>query len=95
MRLTKFFPLYTYDKDGKKRDNITQHALQMFRHHYGNDKITKMNIFHYIYAMLHHEGYRKMFTDVLTRNLPRMPLTPNFDKFVQIGSDLAKLHLKI
>ena len=88
------FPLYTYDKDGKKRDNITQHALQMFRHHYGNDKITKMSIFHYIYAMLHHEGYRKMFTDVLTRNLPRMPLTPNFDQFVQIGSDLAKLHLK-
>ena len=88
------FPLYTYDRDGKKKDNITQYALQMFRHHYKNDKITKMDIFYYVYAMLHHGAYRKTFADVLTRKLPRMPLTLNFDQFVQIGSDLAKLHLK-
>ena len=39
------FPLYTYDKDGKKTDNITQHALQIFRHHYGTNNIRKIDIF--------------------------------------------------
>ena len=88
------FPLYTYDKDGKKTDNITQHALQIFRHHYGTNNIRKIDIFYYIYAMLHHKGYRETFVNVLTRELPRMPLAPNFDKFTKIGRELAKLHLK-
>ena len=88
------FPLYTYDKDGKKTDNITQHALQIFRHHYGTENIRKIDIFHYVYAMLHHKGYRETFANVLTRELPRMPLAPNFDKFTKIGRELAKLHLE-
>ena len=88
------FPLYTYDRDGKKTDNITQHALQIFRHHYGTDNISKADIFHYIYAMLHHKEYRETFANVLTRELPRMPLAPNFDKFTKIGRELAKLHLE-
>ena len=90
----QIFPLYTYDKDGKKTDNITQHALQIFRHHYGTDNIRKIDIFHYVYAMLHHKGYRETFANVLTRELPRMPLAPNFDKFTKIGRELAKLHLE-
>ena len=88
------FPLYTYDKDGKKTDNITQHALQIFRHHYGTNNIRKIDIFHYVYAMLHHKEYRETFANVLTRGLPRMPLAPNFDKFTKIGRELAKLHLE-
>ena len=88
------FPLYTYGKDGKKTDNITQHALQIFRHHYGTNNIKKIDIFHYIYAMLHHKGYRETFANVLTRGLPRMPLAPNFGRFTRIGRELAKLHLE-
>ena len=88
------FPLYTYDKDRKKTDNITQHALQFFRHHYGTDNMSKVDIFHYIYAMLHHKGYRETFANVLTRELPRMPLASNFGKFTKIGRELAKLHLE-
>ena len=88
------FPLYIYDKDGNRKDNITNYALQIFHHYYENNEITKMDIFHYVYAMLHHTGYRKIFANVLTRELPRMPLVPNFAKFVRIGSDLAKLHLE-
>ncbi len=87
------FPLYMYDKDGHKKDNITDYILQTFRHHYGSDRITKIDIFHYVYAMLHHDGYRETFANVLTKELPRIPLASNFDKFARIGMDLSKLHL--
>ncbi len=35
--------------------------------------ISKWDIFHYVYAMLHHRGYREKFKDCLKRELPRIP----------------------
>ncbi|MYA69274.1 N-6 DNA methylase, partial [Candidatus Poribacteria bacterium] len=48
------FPFYTYDEDGtNRRENITDWALAEFRNHYGDDTITKWDIFHYNYGLLH------------------------------------------
>ena len=53
------FPFYVYDEDGtNRRENITDWALKHFREHYGNKKITKWDIFYYVYGLLHHPGYR-------------------------------------
>ena len=49
------FPFYTYDEDGgNRRENITDWALEQFRAHYRDEAITKWDIFHYTYALLHH-----------------------------------------
>lgn len=68
------FPFYVYDEDGKnRRENITDWALKTFREAYADKTISKWDIFHYVYAMLHHRGYREKFKDCLKRELPRIP----------------------
>ena len=87
------FPLYYY-VDGTKFENITNYARDVFRHHYDDSTIEKIDIFDYIYAMLHHEGYRKQFGSNLRKYLPRIPLAKDFWGFKNVGTDLRKLHLK-
>jgi len=69
------FPLYVYNEDGtNRRENITDWALETFRKHYQDDRITKWDIFYYVYGILHHPQYRAKFADNLKRELPRIPL---------------------
>jgi predicted helicase len=72
------FPLYHYveDKHKKKferRDNITPKARTLFQIFYDDDRITAADIFHYVYAVLHHPAYRTRFAENLKRDLPRIP----------------------
>ena len=93
-RAGKCFPFYVYDEDGtNRRENITDWALEHFREHYGNKKITKWDIFYYVYGLLHHPGYRRRYADNLKRELPRIPLAPDFAAFAAAGEKLARLHL--
>jgi predicted helicase len=71
---TQVFPFYTYDEDGSnRRENITDWALNEFRTHYGDPNITKWDIFHYVYAVLHNPEYRERYAANLKRELPRIP----------------------
>ena len=71
---TQCFPFYTYTQDGThRRENITDWALEQFRAHYHDPSITKWDIFHYIYAVLHHPKYRERYAANLRRELPRIP----------------------
>lgn len=54
-------PLYRYDENGERIDNITDWGLMQFQTHYQDPKITKENIFHYTYAVLHHPAYRTKY----------------------------------
>ena len=72
------FPFYTYDEDGSNRtENITDWALDQFRSHYSDPAISKWDIFHYVYGLLHHPGYRERYALDLKRNLPRIPFAPS------------------
>ena len=68
------FPLYTYALDGRlRRDNVTDWALAQFQAQYGPD-VTKRDIFHYVYGLLHSPEYRERYKENLKRELPRVPL---------------------
>ena len=56
-------------------------------------QIAKWDIFHYVYGILHHPGYRTKFADNLKRELPRIPFAPDFWAFADAGRELARLHL--
>ena len=73
--------------------NITDWSLNQFRSHYGDDAITKWDLFYYVYGLLHHPGYRTKFADNLKRDLPRIPFAPDFQAFAAAGKELARLHL--
>lgn len=91
------FPFYVYDEDGtNRRENVTDWALERFRSHYDDATITKRDIFHYVYGVLHHTGYRERYKGNLKRQLPRIPFAPNTDafrSFVEAGAQLAELHV--
>ena len=88
------FPFYVYDEDGaNRRENITDWALSHFRTHYADDTITKWDIFHYNYAVLHHPVYRERYQVNLMHDLPHIPFAPDFWGFVNIGRALADLHV--
>ena len=88
------FPFYIYNEDGSnRRENITDWALEQFRTHYKNNRISKWDIFHYVYGTLHHPQYREKYAANLKRELPRIPFAPDFQRFAEAGAKLADLHV--
>ena len=88
------FPFYTYDEDGSnRRENITDWALDRFHSHYGDYTISKWDIFHYVYGLLHHPTYRDHYQANLKRDLPRIPFAPDFRAFAEAGARLATIHV--
>ena len=91
---TQCFPFYTYDEDGTNRqENITDWALAEFRTYYNDDTITKWDIFHYNYALLHHPDYREKYQANLKRDLPHIPFAEDFWGFANAGAQVADLHV--
>lgn len=45
----------------------------MFQIFYDDDDVTRKDIFHYVYALLHHPAYRTRYAENLKRELPRIP----------------------
>ena len=88
------FPFYTYNEDGSnRRENITDWALAQFRRQYQDDSISKWDIFHYVYALLHHPVYRERYQANLKRDLPRIPLASDFRAFAKAGARLVDMHV--
>jgi predicted helicase len=86
-------PLYRYDKDGNRIDNITDWGLTQFQNHYQDSTITKLDIFHYTYAVLHNPAYRQKYELNLKREFPRLPFYEDFHKWVNWGEKLMDLHI--
>lgn len=74
--------------------HLKDSAADLFRAHYADPSISKEDIFHYIYALLHHPGYRERYAANLKRELPRIPFTPDFAAFASAGRELARLHVQ-
>ena len=59
-------------------------------------KVTKDDVFYYVYGILHSSDYRREFSADLKKMLPRIPLVESptdFKAFVKAGRELADLHL--
>jgi len=87
------FPFYRYE-NGSRIDNITDWGLLQFTTHYKKRKISRENIFHYVYAVLHNPAYRKTYEQNLKRELPRIPFYADFDQWVEWGKELMDLHIR-
>jgi predicted helicase len=90
---TQSFPLYRYDKEGKRIDNITDWGLKQIQTHYEDTTITKIDIFHYTYAVLHNPAYRSKYELNLKRDFPRLPYYENFHQWVNWGKQLMEIHI--
>ena len=82
---TQCFGFYTYTVDGTHRqENITDWSLDQYRAHYGDKQITKWDIFHSTYALLHDPEYRTRYAANLKRELPRFPFPPDLHAFAAV-----------
>lgn len=101
----KCYPLYyideslnstLFDTKENKKDGITDFIHNLCKEKYGVPRITKEDIFYYVYGFLHNEDYRKEFEADLKKVIPRLPLIDkyqDFKKYSDIGRELAELHL--
>jgi predicted helicase len=97
----RVMPLFDYTHDGEKVDNIPDLVLMKFRKKYSSPQkkynqpklISKLDIFHYNYAVLHHPAYRHKYEINLKREFPRIPFYPDFWKWAGWGERLMHLHL--
>jgi predicted helicase len=107
---TQCFPLYYYEERQKssptlfdaatenehiRRDGLSDFILERAQKMYGN-RVTKEDIFYYVYGILHSPEYRTRFANDLKKMLPRIPLIEeprHFWSFSKAGRELADLHL--
>ncbi|SHP22416.1 Conserved protein of uncharacterised function (part2) [Mycobacteroides abscessus subsp. abscessus] len=84
------------DEWGYRRiDNITDDILKLYRKSLGSDKITKDDIFEFVYGLLHSPTYRTKYAADLKKVLPRIPTPKTLDEFEQFrlaGRQLMSLH---
>ncbi len=79
----------------RRRDGITDAGLAHFQAAYPGEAITKDDLFHYVYGLLHSPDYRARFADNLSKQLPRIPAVvtaADFWAFTNAGRELADLH---
>jgi len=104
------FPLYYYEESQKssptlfdagsenefiRRDGVSDFILERAQKMYGN-RVTKEDIFYYVYGILHSPEYRTRFANDLKKMLPRIPLVDElreFWLFSKAGRELAELHI--
>lgn len=104
------YPLYYIEEDNKdkslfetldgvekenKKDGISGYIFNLAKQKYST-KITKEDIFYYVYGFLHSEDYKKEFEADLKKLIPRLPLVDDYKTFKtysDIGRELADLHL--
>lgn len=106
------FPLYLYEEkksdsdlfssvndqagDLTRRDAITDEGLAHFQSAYLNEKISKEDLFYYIYGLLHSPDYRERYANNLAKQLPRIPAVKTFADFAAFrdaGRALGNLHV--
>ncbi|WP_238700017.1 type ISP restriction/modification enzyme [Helicobacter pylori] len=87
------YPLYYYDDLGNRYNAISGYAINLFRKHYEDSSIVEEEIFYYIYAIFHHKGYLEKYKNSLTKEDPRIALSPDFKELSILGKELAQLHL--
>lgn len=78
------------------KDGISNSGLKHFQEGYPDEKISKENIFYYIYGLFHSEDYRIRYANNLSKQLPRIPRVKeakDFWEFSEAGWKLADLHV--
>ena len=104
------FPFWIYEKKEKgeaefsgegvagyrRLDAISHYGLTHFHSAYPTEDVTREDIFHYVYALLHSEDYRARFATNLAKELPCIPCVKpveDYRAFRDAGKRLGELHV--
>ena len=102
------FPLFWYENRNtgentlfeadteEKSYNINNETVEDLKKKYNTKNITCENIFYYIYAVLHHPEYKILFSNNLSKGLPRIPYVHSYESFIKLskaGENLSGIHI--
>ncbi|MDR0420414.1 MAG: hypothetical protein LBH30_03050 [Prevotellaceae bacterium] len=93
------FPLYLYQEHfgiTEKITNMKEAIVEKIATNTGVKKVNEIQIFDYIYAVLHSQSYRERYKEFLQIDFPRIPYPENAEQFKRLadfGKKLRKLHL--
>lgn len=90
---TQCLPFEIIENDNSKTENITDWGYNQFIKNYGKKGMSKIAIFHYVYAVLYNPHYRSKYEQNLRREFPRIPFYENFSKWSNWGKELMDLHI--
>ena len=79
----------------ERNDNITNDTLSAYQVSYGG-RVSKDDIFAYVYGILHSPDYRERYVTDLAKMLPRIPevaSAEDFFAFAEAGQRLLDLHI--
>ena len=95
--LAVFREAYPHVFDGPNRRTIEQAKMDGLSNAAANSEqrfeVAKVDVFYYVYGILHSPEYRERFASNLKKELPRIPLAEDFVAFCRAGRELAHLHL--
>ena len=102
------FPQYVYEQhepstlfalqlqeSTTRKHGISDKGLEQFSRAYPSVDISKDDLFHYIYGLLHSPEYRSKYAANFFRSLPRIPFVQDEEDFVRFslaGKELGELH---
>lgn len=94
---TQIYAESTADEKSR-RSNLSKGALELFRDQYSSRAlktrdISREDIFHYTYAVLHDPVYREKYALNLKREFPRIPFYKDFWQWSNWGRELMELHI--
>lgn len=85
------YPLFSFSSIENKlfthRNNINLENLKTYSFN------SEVDMFYYVYAVLNSKDYKTEYANDLKRGVPRIPNLKHKNKFVDIGKQLAELHL--
>jgi predicted helicase len=102
------YPLHIFEEDAnddhgtidfgatkapEKKDGVSDWALSHFREKCKDSKITKLDIFHYVYGVLNSPDYLAKFAQDARKSGPKVPIVEDFGIFAEAGKKLLALHL--
>lgn len=103
--ITYVFPIYSIENNVVKSNIVEGGALRLLEKCtdkylgesiYEEEGITAINVFDYVYAILHSNKYRAMYKEFLKIDFPMIPIAKNNDYFWEIanlGEQLRLTHL--
>lgn len=94
--LSKFNLYDDVERKYVRKDGVSDFIHDKAQKQYKDDKITKEDIFYYVYGILHSKEYKETFKNDLKKMLARIPLVKSKDDFwafSRAGRKLADLHL--
>jgi predicted helicase len=87
--------LFSQNESGKRVPNLSPKFTATLKSSYEHQPSPE-DIFHYIYALLYSNAYRKKYAEFLKTDFPRVPFTKDyklFNKLAEKGEGLVELHL--